>query len=146
MEAFRLITGPKPRSIRAFAADNRTCSLLAFWQRSIRVCTPSAAPALSLRASSSRSCWSTFGFRSSSEARTRAAARAAQKPGAFTGTLSVGIDGCRRDGAPIPKAFRVSTWIRTAETPSYVPLLEDVDLVALVGTEKLAEAKVCPAS
>lgn len=80
------------------------------------------------------------------EVRARAAARAAQEPGAFTGTLSVGIDGCRRDGAPLPTVFRVSTWIRTAETPTYVPLLENVDLVALVGAEKLAEAKVCPAT
>lgn len=80
------------------------------------------------------------------EARERAKARAATEPGAFQGTLSIGIDGCRVEGAPLPKEFRVSTWMKTAETGDYVPLLDDVDLVALVGAEKLAaEAKVCPA-
>jgi len=81
------------------------------------------------------------------EAREAARARAEKEPGVFQGTLSVGIDGCRKADAPIPKEFRVSTWLKTAETSAYVPLLDDVDLVALVGAEKLAaEAKVCPAS
>lgn len=80
------------------------------------------------------------------EARERAKARAAKEPGAFTGTLSVGIDGCRQEGAPMPKTFLVSTWLKTAETPDYVPLLVDLDLVKMVGAEKLAaEAKVCEA-
>jgi hypothetical protein len=80
------------------------------------------------------------------EAREKARARAAKEPGAFEGTLSVGIDGCRPDGAPLPAEFRVSTWLKTAETGEYVTLLDDVDLVALVGAEKLAaEAKVCEA-
>lgn len=77
-------------------------------------------------------------------ARTQAAERAAKEPGAFQGTLSVGIDGCRKADAPLPKEFRVSTWMKTAETSEYVTLLDDVDLVALVGAEKLAkEAKIC---
>ncbi|MDK9696717.1 MAG: hypothetical protein OEL76_10015 [Siculibacillus sp.] len=81
------------------------------------------------------------------EAREKARARAAKEPGAFEGTLSIGIDGCRVEGAPLPEEFRVSTWMKTAETGEYVTLLDDVDLVALVGAEKLAaEAKVCPAS
>ena len=81
------------------------------------------------------------------EARERARVRAAKEPGAFEGTLSVGIDGCRPEGAALPKEFHVSTWLKTAETGDYVTLLDDVDLVALVGAEKLAaEAKVCPAS
>ncbi len=81
------------------------------------------------------------------EARTAARARAEKEPGAFQGTLSVGIDGCRPEGAPVPKTFPVSTWMKTAETGDYLPILADVDLVALVGAEKLAaEAKVCPAS
>jgi len=80
------------------------------------------------------------------EARRRASERAAKEPGAFQGTLAVGIDGCRPEGVPPPKEFRVSTWMKTAETGDYVTLLDDVDLVALVGAEKLAaEAKVCPA-
>lgn len=81
------------------------------------------------------------------EARERARARAEKEPGAFTGTLSVGIDGCRQEGAPAPKAFLVSTWLKTSETQDYVPLLVDLDLVKLVGVEKLvAEAKVCAPS
>ena len=80
------------------------------------------------------------------EARGRAKARADKEPGAFQGTLSVGVDGCRPEGAPVPKEFRVSTWLKTAETVDYVTVLDDVDLVALVGAEKLAaEAKVCDA-
>lgn len=80
------------------------------------------------------------------EARARAKERAAEQPGAFTGTLGVGIDGCRVEGAPPPKEFRVSTWMKSAETGDYVTLLDDVDLVKLVGAEKLAaEAKVCEA-
>jgi hypothetical protein len=80
------------------------------------------------------------------EARARAKARSDKEPGAFGGTLSIGVDGCRPEGAALPKAFRVSTWMKTAETGDYVTLLDDVDLVALVGAEKLAaEAKVCPA-
>lgn len=80
------------------------------------------------------------------EARAQAQARAAKEPDAFTGTLSIGIDGCRQEGVPLPKEFRVSTWMKTAETGEYVTLLDDVDLVALVGAEKLAaEAKACPA-
>ncbi|MBV5265297.1 hypothetical protein [Pinisolibacter aquiterrae] len=80
------------------------------------------------------------------EARQRAAARAAKEPGAFAGTLSVGVDGCRPEGAPSPKAFHVSTWLKTAETGEYLTVLDDVDLVKLVGAEKLAaEAKVCEA-
>lgn len=80
------------------------------------------------------------------EARGRAEARAAKEPGAFQGTLSIGIDGCRPEGAPIPKEFRVSSWMKTAETGEYLTLLDDVDLVKLVGAEKFAaEAKVCPA-
>ena len=79
-------------------------------------------------------------------ARQRAAERSAKEPGAFQGTLSVGIDGCRPEGAPIPETFHVSTWMKTAETGDYVTLLDDVDLVKLVGRDKLAaEAKVCPA-
>lgn len=78
------------------------------------------------------------------EARARAQERAAKEPGAFTGTLSIGVDGCRPEGAPIPKEFRVSSWMKTAETGEYLTLLDDVDLVKLVGAEKLAaEAKVC---
>lgn len=81
------------------------------------------------------------------EARRRAAERATAEPGAFQGTLSVGIDGCRQEGAPIPKEFHVSTWMKTAETGEYVTLLDDVDLVAMIGAEKLEkEAKVCPAT
>ena len=81
------------------------------------------------------------------EGRERAKARAAKEPGAFQGTLSVGVDGCRQEGVPLPKTFHVSTWLKTAETGDYVTLLDDVDLVALVGAEKLEqEAKVCPAS
>lgn len=81
------------------------------------------------------------------EAREKARARAAKEPGAFEGTLSIGIDGCRKADAPLPKEFRVSTWMKTAETSEYVTLLDDVDLVALVGAEALEkEAKVCPAS
>jgi hypothetical protein len=81
------------------------------------------------------------------EARVAARARAEKEPGAFQGTLSVGIDGCRPEGAPLPKTFPVSTWMKTAEAGDYLPILADVDLVALVGPEKLAaEAKVCPAS
>lgn len=81
------------------------------------------------------------------EARDKAKARAAKEPGAFEGTLSIGIDGCRKADAPLPKEFRVSTWMKTAETGAYVTLLDDVDLVALVGAEALEkEAKVCPAS
>ena len=81
------------------------------------------------------------------EARERAAGRAVREPGAFAGTLSVGIDGCRREGVPMPKEFHVSTWMKTAETPEYVTLLDDVDLVAMIEAEKLAaEAKVCPVS
>lgn len=80
------------------------------------------------------------------EARERAKARAAKEPGAFGGSLSVGIDGCRHEGAPMPREFRVSTWLKSAETGEYVTLLDDVDLVKLVGAEKLAaEAKVCEA-
>ena len=80
------------------------------------------------------------------EARARAKARSDKEPGAFQGTLSVGIDGCRPADAPLPKEFRVSTWMKTAETGEYLTLLDDVDLVALVGAEKLAaEAKVCEA-
>lgn len=80
------------------------------------------------------------------EARARAAARAAKEPGAFEGSLSVGIDGCRKADAPLPKEFRVSTWLKTAETVEYLTVLDDVDLVKLVGAEKLAaEAKVCEA-
>ena len=78
-------------------------------------------------------------------ARARALERAEKEPGAFQGSLSVGIDGCRPNGAPIPKEFRVSSWLKTAETGDYVTLLEDVDLVRLVGPETFAkEAKVCP--
>jgi hypothetical protein len=81
------------------------------------------------------------------EARERARQRAAEEPGAFQGTLSIGIDGCRPEGAPIPKEFRVSSWMKTAETGEYLTLLDDVDLVKLVGADKFAaEAKVCPAS
>ena len=81
------------------------------------------------------------------EGRERAKTRAAKEPGAFQGSLSVGIDGCRPEGAPMPKTFHVSTWLKTAETGDYVTLLDDVDLVALVGAETLEkEAKVCPAS
>lgn len=81
------------------------------------------------------------------EAREKARARAEKEPGAFEGTLSIGIDGCRKADAPLPKEFRVSTWMKTAETGEYVTLLDDVDLVALVGAETLEkEAKVCPAS
>lgn len=80
------------------------------------------------------------------EARRRAKERSEKEPGAFTGTLSVGIDGCRQEGAPVPKTFLVSTWLKTAETQDYVPLLVDLDLVKMVGAEKLtAEAKVCEA-
>lgn len=79
------------------------------------------------------------------EARARARERAAREPGAFAGTLSIGVDGCRPEGAPLPKTFPVSTWLKTAETGEYITLLDDVDLVKLVGVEKLAaEAKVCP--
>lgn len=81
------------------------------------------------------------------EARVQARARSEKEPGAFQGSLSVGIDGCRPEGAPVPKVFPVSTWIKTSETGDYVTLLDDVDLVKLVGADKLAaEAKVCPAS
>jgi hypothetical protein len=80
------------------------------------------------------------------ETRQRMAARRAAEPGAFRGALSVGVDGCSRAGAPMPKSFRVSTWLKTAETGEYVTLLDDVDLVPLIGEEKFrAEAKVCPA-
>lgn len=80
------------------------------------------------------------------EARARARARAEKEPGVFQGTLSVGVDGCRPAGAPLPKEFRVSTWLKTAETGDYVTVLDDVDLVALVGASTLAaEAKVCDA-
>lgn len=80
------------------------------------------------------------------EARAQARERAAAAPGAYEGTLAVGIDGCRPADAPVPKEFRVSTWMKTAETGEYLTLLDDVDLVALVGAEKLAaEAKVCEA-
>lgn len=80
------------------------------------------------------------------EARARAKARSDKEPGAFQGTLSVGIDGCKPADAPLPKEFRVSTWMKTAETGEYLTILDDVDLVALVGAEKLAaEAKVCEA-
>jgi hypothetical protein len=80
------------------------------------------------------------------EARGRAKMRADKEPGAFQGTLSVGVDGCRPQGAPVPKEFRVSTWLKTAETGEYLTVLDDVDLVALVGASTLAaEAKVCEA-
>lgn len=80
------------------------------------------------------------------EARARARERSAAAPGVYEGTLAVGIDGCRPADAPVPKEFRVSTWMKTAETGEYLTLLDDVDLVKLVGAEKFAaEAKVCEA-
>jgi hypothetical protein len=81
------------------------------------------------------------------EARTRARERSAKEPGAFVGTLSVGVDGCRAADAPVPTVFRVSTWMKTADTPAYLTVLDDVDLVAMIGREKFAaEAKVCAAT
>lgn len=80
------------------------------------------------------------------EARARARERAAAAPGVYQGTLSVGIDGCRPADAPVPKEFRVSTWMKTAETGEYLTVLDDVDLVAMVGADKFAaEAKICEA-
>lgn len=78
------------------------------------------------------------------EARARARERSAKEPGAFVGTLAVGVDGCRAPDAPVPTVFRVSTWMKTADTPAYLTVLDDVDLVAMIGREKFAaEAKVC---
>jgi hypothetical protein len=73
------------------------------------------------------------------ELRREALARAAEEPGAFTGSFSVGVDGCRVGDVALPDAVRVSTWIRTGESDGYIPLIEDFDLVAELGREKLME-------
>ncbi len=80
------------------------------------------------------------------EARARAKARADKEPGAFQGSMTVGVDGCRSADAPPPREFRVSTWLKTPETGEYLTVLDDVDLVAVAGAEALAAAaKVCEA-
>jgi hypothetical protein len=78
------------------------------------------------------------------ETRARMLARKTAAPGVWVGTLSVGIDRCRPAGTPAPKALRVSTWLRTAESGGFVTILDDVDLVPLIGPDRLtAETAAC---
>lgn len=80
------------------------------------------------------------------ETRAGMLARAAAEPGAFAGTLQVEVAGCLKPGAEAPKRFPVSTWLKTAETGDYVTLLEDVDLISVLGdTEFRQKTGVCPA-
>lgn len=80
------------------------------------------------------------------EARRQVAERAAKEPGAYIGSFAVGVDGCRVGDVALPDEVRVSTWIKTADTDGYIPLIDDIDLVATVGRDKLREASpACPA-
>ncbi len=74
------------------------------------------------------------------ELRREALARAEKEPGAFKGAFSVGVDGCRVGDAALPEQVRVSTYLKTADSDGYIPLIEDIDLVAELGREKLTEA------
>ena len=57
-------------------------------------------------------------------------------------TLSVEPGACRT--APLPAgSLLVSTYLRTAETGSYVALTRDADLTALIGPDKIAEIPLC---
>jgi len=80
------------------------------------------------------------------EARRQAAERSAKEPGVYAGSFAVGVDGCRVGDVALPEEVRVSTWIKTADTDGYIPLIDDIDLVATVGRDKLLEASpACPA-
>lgn len=80
------------------------------------------------------------------ELRREALARSAAEPGAFKGQFSVGVDGCRVGGTALPDEVRVSTWIKTGDGEGYLPLIEDFDLIAEVGRDKLTQTSpVCEA-
>jgi hypothetical protein len=57
-------------------------------------------------------------------------------------TLSVEPGACRTAKLPAG-ALPVSTYLRTAETASYVALTRDADLNALIGPDKIAEIPPC---
>ncbi len=79
------------------------------------------------------------------EMRRMAAERAAKEPGAFAGSFSVGVDGCRLGDVALPEEVRVSTWIKTEQSDGYIPLIDDLDLVRALGREKLMEnSPACP--
>lgn len=62
----------------------------------------------------------------------RAKAREARKSGEAKGSLSVDAAGCRIGDTP-PKTLPVTTYIKSAETDGFVPLVVDYDLLSQGG-------------